>query len=192
MPQSSSQSEAKVRQSWSGVRIYTVGHSTRSLDEFIELLNAFDVTVLADIRTYPGSRRYPHFNREALEAALSARDISYAHLPRLGGRRKARKDSPNTAWRNEQFRGYADHMLTEEFEAGLEELAQLLSRGQVALMCAEAVPWRCHRFLVSDVLTVRGARVEHITAVGRSSVHALRSFARVHGAQVLYPGESTS
>lgn len=171
--------------SWHGVTVYSVGHSTRSLEEFLDLLEG--VVTVADIRTFPRSRRHPHFDGAALAAELAARGRYYAHVPRLGGRRRMRPDSPNRAWRNESFRGYADYMLTGAFEAGLADLWALLWRGPVALMCAEAVPWRCHRFLVSDVLVARGARVCHITAATRRESHRLARFAEVRGPQVFYP-----
>jgi len=177
---------------WTGVRIYTIGHSTRTLDELVSLLRAFDVFVLADIRTVPRSRHNPQFDRASFPAALRARRFRYVHLARLGGLRRARQDSPNTGWRNASFRGYADYMMTEEFERGLEELRGLAEQGPVALMCAEAVPWRCHRSLVADVLTVRGARVEHITGASRASPHHLTPFARVEGMHVRYPGEGAA
>jgi|SoiMethySBSTD1v2_1073268.scaffolds.fasta_scaffold08201_8 3-methyladenine DNA glycosylase/8-oxoguanine DNA glycosylase len=173
--------------SWSGVCLYTVGHSTRSLDELVALLRAFDVTMVVDIRTIPRSRHNPQFGRDALGPALRSRKLRYFHLPELGGLRRARKDSPNAGWRNASFRGFADYMLTEDFEGGLVELRVLASAGRVALMCAEAVPWRCHRSLVADALSVRGARVEHITSTGRSSPHRLTDFAEVEGTRVTYP-----
>jgi 3-methyladenine DNA glycosylase/8-oxoguanine DNA glycosylase len=171
------------------MRVYTVGHSTRTLDELVEILRAFGVTVLVDIRTVPRSRRNPQFNRDALGRALRARRLRYVHLPELGGLRRARKDSPNTAWRNASFRGYADHMRTPEFEAGLTKLHALAADRTIALMCAEAVPWRCHRSLVADALTARGAHVEHITSATRASPHRMTPFARVDGARVTYPGD---
>ncbi len=168
--------------------VYTVGHSTRSLDELVALLRAFDVSILADIRTIPRSRHNPQFNADVLPAALRAHGIEYVHLARLGGLRKALEDSPNAAWRNASFRGFADYMQTEGFEEGLSELRALTARGRVALMCAEAVPFRCHRSLVADALTARGARVEHITGPSRASPHRMTPFAEVHGARVIYPG----
>jgi len=176
-------------ESWRAARLYTIGHSTRTLDELVELLRAFGVSVLADIRTIPRSRRNPQFNGDTLWAALGPRGIRYAPLPALGGLRHARAGSPNTAWRNESFRGYADYMSTEGFEAGLEELRALTAHGTVALMCAEAVPWRCHRSLVADVLTSRGAQVEHITDAKRARSHRLTPFARVEAGRVTYPSD---
>ena len=175
-----------------GVRLYTVGHSTRSLDELVALLRSFEVSILADVRTVPRSRHNPQFNREALRSALRRRRLRYVHLPALGGLRHARRDSPNTGWRNAGFRGFADYMLTPDFEAGLAELRALAAEGTVALMCAEAVPWRCHRSLIADALTVRGARVEHITAAGRAFPHRLTPFAQVEGLHITYPGDGAS
>ncbi|WAS95804.1 DUF488 family protein [Nannocystis punicea] len=174
---------------WRGVRIYTIGHSTRTFDELVALLRAFDVAVVADIRTIPRSRHNPQFNGDALPAALRRRRLKYVHLPRLGGLRRPGKDATNSAWRNQSFRGYADYMQTDEFAAGLAELRAWAAKGRVALMCAEAVPWRCHRSLVADALMARGAQVEHITGLSRSSPHRMTAFAVVEGARVTYPGE---
>jgi uncharacterized protein (DUF488 family) len=171
------------------VRIYTVGHSTRSLDELIALLRAFEVSVLADIRTIPRSRHNPQFSSDSLAAALRREDLRYVHLARLGGLRHARKDSVNTGWRNASFRGFADYMATDDFQAGLAELRELAAEGRVAMMCAEAVPWRCHRSLVADALTARGAHVEHITSATRATPHRLTAFAEVHGPRIVYPSE---
>ena len=174
--------------SWRGVRIYTIGHSTRTLDELIDLLRAFDVAVVVDIRTIPRSRRNPQFDIDALRRSLARRRIRYVHLPELGGLRRARRDSVNTAWRNASFRGYADYMLTDDFEAGLAELREVVNDSTAALMCAEAVPWRCHRSLVADALTVRGAHVEHITSRNRASLHRITPFAVVERKCITYPG----
>lgn len=174
--------------SWSGVRLYTIGHSTRSLDELLALLRPFDIRLLVDIRTIPRSRHNPQYNRETLPAALRRRRLQYAHLPRLGGRRRPAKDSAsNRGWQNQSFRGYADYMQTDDFAAGLAELRELAADGPLALMCAEAVPWRCHRSLVADALTARGAHVEHITGPGRASPHRMTAFAVVDGERVTYP-----
>jgi len=178
--------------SWRSVRVDTIGHSTRTLDELVALLRAFDVSVLVDVRTIPHSRHNPQFNRDALRAALPRRGIRYVHLPALGGLRRTRKDSPNTGWRNASFRGFADYMLTDEFEIGLAELRGLAKEGRVAIMCAEAVPWRCHRSLIADALTVRGAQVEHITGPERSHPHRLTAFARVEGTRITYPDDHAS
>jgi uncharacterized protein (DUF488 family) len=170
------------------VRIFTIGHSTRSLEEFVALLRAARVTVLADIRTIPKSRRNPQFGQDELRRALRSRRIRYVHIPALGGLRRARPDSPNTGWRNASFRGFADYMMTDAFEAGLAELRGLAEQGRtVAVMCAEAVPWRCHRSLVADALTVRGVRVEHIMGSGAARPHRLTPFARVEGTRLTYP-----
>jgi uncharacterized protein (DUF488 family) len=178
------------RPRWRGVRVFTVGHSTRTLDELVDLLRDAGVSIVADIRTIPRSRHNPQFEGKALRSALPRRRIRYVHLPALGGLRHARKDSPNAGWRNAGFRGYADHMLTDDFERGLDALHALTREGTVAVMCAEAVPWRCHRTLVADALTVRGAQVEHITGPGRRSLHRLTPFARVEGTRITYPASA--
>lgn len=174
---------------WEDTRIYTIGHSTRTLDDFVTTLRAFNISVLVDIRTIPRSRHNPQFEGAALRAALRSCRIRYTHVARLGGLRRARKDSPNTAWRNASFRGYADYMLTADFASGLAELQALTEKGTVAIMCAEAVPWRCHRSLVADALTARGARVEHITGTAHANPHRLTAFAHVNGTRVTYPGD---
>ena len=156
------------------MRIYTIGHSTRTLDELISLLWEHDIQRLADIRRYPGSRRYPHFSKESLAKSLP---IEYAHMPELGGRRKPLPDSPNTSWRNEQFRAYADYMATPEFAKALDTLLE--SDLATAIMCAEAVPWRCHRNLVADELTRRGHEVIHILGPGSSKKHEMNPNAHV-------------
>ncbi len=172
---------------WGRARIYTVGHSTRSAEELVELLRTHGIQTLVDIRTVPRSRTNPQFNRDTLPRTLAREDLRYVHLPRLGGLRKAREDSPNGAWRNRSFRGYADYMLTEEFARGLEELRELTGDGPLALMCAEAVRWRCHRSLVADALHARGVVAQHITSRTRAEPHKLTPFAVLHGRQVLYP-----
>jgi len=177
---------------WSGARIYTIGHSTRTLDELIALLQGAGVCVLADIRTIPRSRYNPQFNTDSLPSALGPRGLHYAHLPELGGLRHARKDSGNTGWRNASFRGFADYMQTEGFETGVAQLRALTGNGSLALMCAEAVPWRCHRSLVADALTARGAQVEHIIGSSHPTPHQLTKFARVEGTRVTYPGEDVA
>jgi uncharacterized protein (DUF488 family) len=164
-----------------------VGHSTRSLDELIEILRAFEIQTLVDIRTVPASRRLPQFMKANLEQQFPAAGIRYLHMPGLGGLRKPRRDSINTAWRNESFRGYADYMQTPEFEAALEELMRIASASPTAIMCAEAVPWRCHRSLVADALTVRAWDVEHILSRTSAQRHHLRPFARVDGQNLVYP-----
>jgi uncharacterized protein (DUF488 family) len=170
------------------VVVHTVGHSTLPLDAFLALLGGHGIAVVADVRQYPASRRHPHFARAALEPALAAAGLGYAWLPALGGRRRAAPGSPHVAWRNPGFRAYADHMETAEFRAGLDALLALARERPVAVMCAEAVPWRCHRQLVSDALLVRGVTVRHILGPGATSAHALTPFARVDGERVLYDG----
>ncbi len=166
------------------MRIYTIGHSTRSLDELIALLSASGIKRLADIRRYPGSRRYPHFSRESLAAELPKRGIDYVHMPELGGRRAPAKDSPNDALRNAQFRGYADYMGTSEFAEAVERL--LAMDGPVAIMCAEAVPWRCHRGLVADDLVRRGVEVVHIVAANDRRKHDLNPLAHEEDGRLVY------
>lgn len=175
---------------WRAVRLYTIGHSTRTVDELVDLLRASGVSIVADIRTIPRSRHNPQFNRDSLRTALRRRQLRYVHLPALGGLRRTRKDSPNTGWRNASFRGYADYMLTDDFERGLAELEALTEEGTVAVMCAEALPWRCHRSLVADAVTVRGADVEDITGPGAPRPHQLTPFAHVEGTRITYPGEA--
>jgi len=167
--------------------VLTVGHSSRTLEELIALLRAHGVERVADIRTIPRSRRNPQFNRETLAADLRAAGIGYVHLAKLGGLRHARKDSVNLGWRNASFRGFADYMQTPEFEAGLARLLKLAEKKRTAIMCAEAVPWRCHRSLVADPLTVRGVRVAHIMSRTTARKHKRTSFARVRGHTVTYP-----
>ncbi len=173
---------------WGKARIFAVGHSTRPLSELVELLRSNGVVALADVRSIPRSRHNPQYDQRALAAGLERAGIAYAHLPRLGGLRRARRDSPNLAWRNASFRGYADHMLTPEFAEGLVQLRQLAQDGPVAVMCAEAVPWRCHRSLLADALLAHGVVVRHIVGPGRSTPHRLTPFARVEGRRVTYPG----
>ncbi len=177
---------------WGKARVLAIGHSTRPLRELVELLRSCGVATLADVRTIPRSRRNPQFERTSLARALPAAGIRYVHLAQLGGLRHARKDSPNAGWRNASFRGYADHMMSGEFEEGLVELRTLARDGPVALMCAEAVPWRCHRSLIADALYARGVTVQHIVGRGRSRPHRLTPFARVEGRSVRYPvGQDT-
>lgn len=178
----------KARGTWRGAHIHTVGHSTRTLDELVQLLRAFHITVLVDIRTIPRSRHNPQFNGDVLRLHLGSRRIRYVHLEELGGLRRTSKESTNTAWRNASFRGFADYMQTKEFEVGLAKLRDLAVPQRVALMCAEAVPWRCHRSLVADALTARGAQVDHITSAKRATPHPMTSFAVVKGTKVTYPG----
>ena len=180
------QERTAARQSSS---VFTIGHSTRPLEEFVQLLQAHGVTQVADVRTVPRSRHNPQFNQETLPQALQAAGIGYAHLPGLGGLRHSRADSPNKAWRNASFRGFADYMQTSEFEAALAQLLDMSTQGQLALMCAEAVPWRCHRSLIADALVVRGIGVEHITGASHRHLHTLTPWAQVDGQRITYPPE---
>jgi uncharacterized protein (DUF488 family) len=168
--------------------VYTIGHSTRSAEELLALLQAHRVVQLADVRTFPMSRRLPHFNREALAAFLAPHGIAYRHFPALGGRRRPRPDSVNGAWQHENFRGYADHMASREFQDGLAELLRYAEAGATATMCAEALWWQCHRRLLSDALVVRGVPVRHIMSADRAEPHELTRFAVVRGTEVTYPG----
>jgi uncharacterized protein (DUF488 family) len=172
--------------------VFALGHSTRPIEELLELLRAAGVRTLADIRSVPRSRHNPQYDGRALAASLAAAGVEYAWLRRLGGLRRPRRDSPNAAWRNDSFRGYADYMQTAEFAEGLRELAALARQGPVAVMCAEAVPWRCHRSLLADALLARGVVVEHVTGPGRTRPHRLTPFARVVGREVTYPAPAAA
>lgn len=174
------------------LEIWTVGHSTRSADELVALLRAHAIERLVDVRTIPRSRRHPHFNREALPESLEAAGIAYAHMAGLGGLRHPRPDSRNTAWRDDGFRGYADYMQTPEFARNLQALSELASRERIAVMCAEAVPRRCHRSLLADALAARGVAVRHILTPDRVERHALTPTARVEGTRVTYPARQGS
>jgi uncharacterized protein (DUF488 family) len=167
---------------------WTIGHSTRSLHEFIETLKSFRVETLVDVRSFPGSRRYPHFNREALHDSLAAAAIDYIHLPELGGRRKPLPDSLNMTWRNESFRGYADYMETDEFRSGIDRLLGLARDRRTVIMCSEAVWWRCHRSMISDYLKAKGVEVIHILAPGKSEAHPYTSAARIVNGELSYRG----
>jgi uncharacterized protein (DUF488 family) len=167
--------------------VLTIGHSNRTWKDFLELLRAHRVERVIDIRSIPRSWHNPQFNRAILSTKLRAARIGYVHLRKLGGLRHARRDSPNMGWRNTSFRGFADYMQTSEFEAGLHRLIKLAGQKRSAFMCAEAVPWRCHRSLIADALTVRGIRVDDIMSTKRSQVHSLISFARVQGHRITYP-----
>ena len=169
--------------------IYTIGHSTRSFDDLVALLRREGIDHLADVRAHPGSRRYPHFGRDSLAVSLPHVGISYSHHPELGGRRRGLPDSPNGAWRNASFRAYADYMGTDEFHTALDSLIALASESRLAIMCAEAVPWRCHRWLISDALAARGVDVRHILDA-RSEPHSLTRFAVLRDGKVVYPPES--
>ncbi len=168
--------------------VLTVGHSTHPIEEFIALLKAHGVERIVDVRTIPRSRRHPQFEQETLRASLQAADIAYTHLPALGGLRHARRDSPNTGWRNASFRGYADYMQTAAYAEAIDELLAIAARQRIAVMCAEALPWRCHRSLIADTLAVRGIPVEHIMSKTHRQPHALTSFAHVKGHHITYPG----
>ncbi len=167
--------------------VLTVGHSTRPLDDFIDLLKTHGVRMIVDVRTVPRSRHNPQFNLGTLPEVLKSSRIGYRHVPGLGGLRHGRPDSPNMGWRNSSFRGFADYMQTKEFEKSLEKMIRLSLRRRICLMCAEAVPWRCHRSLIADALQVRGILVEHITGKGKRQLHRLTPFARVEGTRITYP-----
>ena len=167
---------------------FTIGHSTRSVQDFISLLLAHHIELIVDVRTVPRSRRNPQFNRENLPQSLQAAEIGYEHVAALGGFRRPSPQSSNAGWRNASFRGYADYMQTAAFAAAIERLAERAQRQRVAVMCAEAVPWRCHRSLIADALVTRGIRVEEIISATRTQPHAMTSFARVEGTTVTYPG----
>ena len=165
----------------------TLGHSTRAARDFISLLKAHQVKRLVDVRTIPRSRHNPQFNRPELSAALHSARLHYRYMPGLGGFRHASRDSVNTAWRNASFRGYADYMQTPEFRTNLDALIELAESEQIAIMCAEAVPWRCHRSLIADALLARGIEVREIISSTRTQLHKLTPWARVTGTQVTYP-----
>lgn len=169
--------------------IHTVGHSTRPIEEFLALLQAHSIAQLIDVRKIPRSRRHPQFNDEALAASLSSIGIVYRHMPELGGLRHARRDSINTAWRNASFRGYADYMQTSEFQAALQILIDLAAEAPTAIMCAEALPWKCHRSLIGDALLARQIRVLDIMSSIKAEPRALTPFAKVNGTEVTYPGK---
>jgi len=173
------------------MRIWTIGHSTRSIDDFISLLEQNGIKLLADVRSLPGSKRYPQFNREALAESLADAGILYEHVPELGGRRKPKPDSRNTAWRNASFRGYADYMETEEFHKGVERLLDVAAgTGPTAIMCAEAVWWRCHRSLISDYLKARGIDVMHILDANKTQTHPFTFAAHIVDGKLSYKRES--
>lgn len=169
--------------------VWTIGHSTHPLQVLLEHLTSQQIELLADVRTVPRSRRHPHFSSDALAQALPSREIGYRHLKELGGWRKPRRDSPNTGWRNESFRGYADYALTAAFRAALDELCRLAGAQRTAIMCSEALWWRCHRRLIADRLVAAGWEVCHIGADGRTSAHRMSDFASVQpDGTILYPG----
>ncbi|HWD91043.1 MAG TPA: DUF488 domain-containing protein [Verrucomicrobiae bacterium] len=174
----------------SALTLWTVGHSNRTLEQFIELLQSQRIQLLADVRRFPGSRRLPHFNQENLSQSLADADIEYVHFPELGGRRKALANSPNTAWRNEAFRAYADFMMTEEFRAGIERLLDHARQKRTAIMCAEALWWQCHRSLISDYLKAAGHDIIHIMSGKKTDAHPFTSAARIVDGKLSYGVES--
>lgn len=179
----------KLTPGWEDVRVLAVGHSTHPAEELISWLEAHGVRTLADIRTVPRSRTNPQYNVDTFGRTLARHGIAHLHIAELGGLRRPRPDSPNAAWRNTSFRGYADHMQTDVFAAGLEQLREVAQHGPVAVMCAEALRWRCHRSLVADALWARGVIVEHIESRTRTRPHSPTPFARIRGLEVTYPPE---
>jgi uncharacterized protein (DUF488 family) len=172
-------------------QIWTIGHSTRKIDIFISLLGENGIKLVADVRLLPGSKRYPQFNKEALAQSLGEHGIRYEHFPELGGRRKPQPGSKNNAWRNEAFRGYADHMETEEFRKGIDRLVDLANEaGPTAIMCAEALWWRCHRALISDFLKARGVEVTHIVDLAKTQSHPFTSAAQIVEGKLSYAADS--
>ncbi|MDE2059685.1 MAG: DUF488 domain-containing protein [candidate division NC10 bacterium] len=170
--------------------VMTIGHSTHTIEEFIRLLQAHGATCIVDVRTVPRSRHNPQFDKASLSRSLKKAGLEYVHMPGLGGLRHAKLNSVNLGWRNVSFRGYADYMQTPEFAQSLEELIRLANQDRIVLMCAEAVPWRCHRSLIADVLLVRGIRTEDIMSAARRHVHTLTPFAKVRGTVITYPTEA--
>ncbi|HEY6974971.1 MAG TPA: DUF488 domain-containing protein [Chitinophagaceae bacterium] len=166
--------------------IWTIGHSTRTTNHFIAMLQSFQIEVVTDIRSFPGSRRYPHFNKEALEISLPANGIKYMHLKDLGGRRPVKADSINTGWRNAAFRGFADYMQTDSFKNGIEQLEEIAAMKRTAYMCSEAVWWRCHRSLVSDFLKLKGWNVYHIMEIGKAEEHNYTQPAKIINGELSY------
>ena len=169
------------------ITLFTIGHSTRTLDEFVGLLKAYAITLLVDVRTVPRSRHNPQFNKETLPRNLKLEGIKYIHMPEIGGLRHPKRDSINLAWKNSGFRGYADYMQTKEFTDNLLKIVALARENCLALMCAEALPWRCHRSLISDALLVRHIKVKHIISKDSTTNHALTEFAHVEGTKITYP-----
>jgi uncharacterized protein (DUF488 family) len=167
--------------------ILTIGHSTRTIADFIDLLRAHGIQLIVDIRTVPRSRRNPQFNKDTLAASLRKSGIDYVRLKELGGLRHPRKDSQNMGWRNASFRGFADYMQTQDFEAGINELIRLAQDRTVAIMCAEALPWRCHRSLIADALLAREIKVEHIMTLKKLTEHSMTKWAKVDGKKITYP-----
>jgi len=173
------------------MRIWTIGHSTRTIDEFISLLKENEINLLVDVRAWPGSKRYPQLNKDALAESLNAHGIRYEHLPELGGKRQSKPDSRNAAWRNASFRGYADYMETKQFQKGIERLLDVAAEsGATAIMCAEAVWWRCHRSLIADYLKARGLEVMHLLGTKKVEPHPYTSAARIVDRNLSYSPES--
>jgi uncharacterized protein (DUF488 family) len=173
-------------------RLWTIGHSTRPIGEFIELLKAHGIQQLVDVRTIPRSRHNPQFSMEALAKSLKKAKLNYVHMPRLGGLRKAKKDSVNAGWKNASFRGYADYMQTQEFWSALEELMAASRSLRTAMMCAEAVPWRCHRSLIADALFLKEWTVRHIMSETKADAHRLTPFAVIEHDGIIYPAPTHS
>lgn len=171
--------------------IYTIGHSTHAIADFVLMLKSFNIEIVADIRSLPGSRKYPQFNKENLAISLSEAGIKYMHLADLGGRRKVKKDSKNTRWNNDSFKGYADYMETDGFDKAVENLTAIAIKNTTAFMCSEAVWWRCHRSMVSDFLKAKGWTVLHIMAIGKVQEHPYTSPARIVNGEVVYTEETT-
>ena len=169
--------------------IWTIGHSTHPLEEFVEMLNSFDIEEVVDVRSYPGSRKFPQFNKENLTESLPQNNIEYTHIKELGGRRKVDPESKHTVWRHPAFRGYADYMDTADFETGIEELVKLAESKRVAYMCSEAVWWRCHRSMISDYLKSKGWTVMHIMAIGKADEHPYTAPAEIVDGELVYPAE---
>lgn len=171
--------------------LYTIGHSTRDMEEFLDILKAYDIEVLVDVRTLPGSRKFPQYDKENLELVLPKNGIEYVYMKKLGGLRHTTKASVNKAWRNKSFRAYADYMQTEEFKEALKELISYTKNKNCVIMCAEAVPWRCHRSLIGDAMLVRNYTVHDIFSTKKAQKHTLTSFAQVNGTSITYPQENT-
>jgi uncharacterized protein (DUF488 family) len=170
-----------------GLTVFTIGHSTRTLEEFTQLLKTYGVTVLVDVRTVPRSRHNPQFNKETLPNSLKPSGVKYIYMPEIGGLRRPKRDSVNLAWRNMSFRGYADYMQTKEFTDNLLKIVALARENCLAIMCAEALPWRCHRSLISDALVVRHVKVKHIISAASTITHELNEMAQVEGTKITYP-----
>jgi len=169
-----------------GLTVWTVGHSNRTLEDFVTLLRSHKIELVADVRRFPGSRRYPHFNQETLSATLREQELAYLHFPELGGRRTAKPDSPNSAWRNEAFRGYADYMETQEFRAGIDRLLGEAQKRPTSVMCAEALWWQCHRSMIADFLKAAGSHVLHILGPQKTEEHRYSHPAQIINGQLTY------